>query len=106
MTRHDDPGSSQDQPRDAGLGAWSEADDERIRIALMALRDDVDGLPLAEPGFIRARSGARRRRRPLVWIAAAAAAAVAAAIGLSQLERPRAADPAGSPTTQATAPTE
>ncbi len=67
---------------------WTADDDAQLRAALGSLRADVEGAPLPDVRFVKARGMARRRQRLFSWTAAAAAAAVVAGtVGYSQLGR-------------------
>ena len=67
---------------------WTADDDAQLRAALGSLRADVEGAPLPDVRFVKARGMARRRQRLLSWTAAAAAAAVVAGtVGYSQFAR-------------------
>jgi hypothetical protein len=89
----------------AETDTWTPADDDYVREQLTSLKADVDGLPLADVRFVKARGGARRRRTMLGWSAGAAAAAlVAAAIGFTALG-PDASQPVPPALPSTTAPT-
>jgi hypothetical protein len=67
---------------------WTADDDAQLRAALGSLRADVEGAPLPDVRFVKARGMARRRQRLLSWTAAAAAAAVVVGtVGYSQFGR-------------------
>jgi hypothetical protein len=67
---------------------WTADDDARLRAVLGSLRADVEGAPLPDVRFVKARGMARRRQRLLTWTAAAAAAAVVVGtVGYSELGR-------------------
>ena len=67
---------------------WTADDDAQLRAALTSLRADVDGAPLPDVRFVKARGMARRRQRLLTWTAAAAAAAVVVGtVGYSEFGR-------------------
>jgi hypothetical protein len=57
---------------------WTAGDDAQLRRAMATLRHDVEGTPLPDVRFVRARGRARRRHRFLALTAAAAAAVVVA----------------------------
>lgn len=67
---------------------WTADDDAQLRAALGSLRADVEGAPMPDVRFVKARGMARRRQRLFSWTAAAAAAVVVAGtVGYSQLGR-------------------
>ncbi|MEO6413444.1 MAG: hypothetical protein ABIO48_12740 [Pedococcus sp.] len=67
---------------------WTADDDAQLRAALGSLRADVEGAPLPDVRFVKARGMARRRQRLFSWTAAAAAAAVVVGtVGYSQFGR-------------------
>jgi hypothetical protein len=67
---------------------WTADDDAQLRAALGSLRADVEGAPLPDVRFVKARGTARRRQRLFSWTAAAAAAAVVAGtVGYSEFGR-------------------
>lgn len=89
----------------AETDTWTPADDDYVREQLTSLKADVDGLPLADVRFVKARGAARRRRTMLGWTAGAAAAAlVAAVIGFTALG-PDASQPVPPALPSTTAPT-
>jgi hypothetical protein len=51
-------------------------DDTQVRRGLACLREDVDALPLSDPGLVRSRGEGRRRLARAAWLAGGAAAAV------------------------------
>jgi len=91
---------------------WTPADEDLLRAALAALREEAAATPLPEAAFVRARGDRRRRRRALALTGSVAAAVVlVAAVGFGVLGpghddahqpvpggRSTAAVPTGSPT--------